>query len=74
MERFGEAMLLQFASPRLTWRHKDIKRLGAQTDYADYQPHIMTSWGAADVDLRAIESYKGKIVLGSEIFKNIEKD
>lgn len=74
MERFGDAVVLQFASSRLTWRHEDIKRLGAQTDYPEYQPHITISWDAADVDLTQIEPYKGKIVLGPEQFEEINED
>jgi phage-related protein (TIGR01555 family) len=74
MERFGDAVVLQFASSRLTWRHEDIKRMGAQTDYPDYQPHITISWGAADIDLRAIEPYKGTIELGPEIFEEVNEN
>jgi len=74
MERFGEAVVLQFASSRLTWRHEDIKRLGAETDYPDYQPHITISWDAANIDLRAIEPYKGKIELGPEIFEEVNEN
>ena len=74
MERFGDAVVLQFASSRLTWRHEDIKRLGAQTDYPEYQPHITISWDAAGVDLRAIEPYQGKIELGPEIFAPVKED
>jgi len=68
MERFGDAIVLQFASSRLTWRHEDIKRLGAETDYPDYQPHVTITWSAPDIDLEAIEPYTGKIELGPEIF------
>lgn len=68
MERFGDAVVLQFASSRLTWRHEDIKRLGAETDYPDYQPHVTITWSAPDIDLEAIEPYTGKIELGPEIF------
>lgn len=74
MERFGDAVVLQFASSRLTWRHEDIKRLGAQTDYPEYQPHVTISWDAADIDLATVEPYKGKIVLGPEIFEEINEN
>jgi len=74
MERFGDAVVLQFASSRLTWRHEDIKRLGAQTDYPEYQPHVTISWDAADVDLAQVEPYKGKIVLGPEQFEEVNDD
>lgn len=74
MERFGDAVVLQFASSRLTWRHEDIKRLGAQTDYPEYQPHVTISWDAADIDLATVEPYKGKIVLGPEIFEEVDEN
>ncbi|MBN9074309.1 MAG: DUF1073 domain-containing protein [Rhizobiales bacterium] len=74
MERFGDAVVLQFASSRLTWRHEDIKRMGAQTDYPDYQPHVTISWDAADINLHAVEPYKGKIELGPEIFEEVNEN
>lgn len=73
MERFGDAVVLQFASSRLTWRHEDIKRLGAQTDYPEYQPHVTISWAASAVDLTQVEPYKGRIVLGPEIFEEVNE-
>lgn len=74
MERFGDAVVLQFASSRLTWRHEDIKRLGAETDYPEYQPHVTISWNAAGLELSKIEPYTGKIVLGPEIFSEVKED
>lgn len=74
MERFGEAVVLQFASSRLTWRHEDIKRLGAETDYPDYQPHVTITWAAPGVDLSKVNPYRGKIVLGPEQFEEIDDD
>ena len=74
MERFGEAVVLQFASTRLAWRHEDIKRLGAATDFPEYQPHITISWNAAGVDLTKVEPYKGKIELGPEQFEEVNDD
>ena len=74
VERFGDAVVLQFASSRLTWRHEDIKRLGAQTDHPEYQPHVTISWDAGDVDIVKVDPYKGKIVLGPEIFEEVKED
>lgn len=71
MERFGDAVVLQFASSRLTWRHEDIKRMGAHTDYPDYQPHVTISW-KFDGDISAIEPYRGAIKLGPEIFEEVD--
>lgn len=74
MERFGDAVVLQFASSRLTWRHEDIKRMGAETDYPEYQPHITLTWNAPDLDLSKVDPYKGQIVLGPEIFEEVKED
>lgn len=72
MERFGEAVVLQFASSRLTWRHEDIKRLGADTDYPDYQPHVTITWKIPEgMDLSKVDPYRGKIVLGPEQFEEV---
>lgn len=74
MERFGDAVVLQFASSRLTWRHEDIKRMGAETDYPEYQPHVTITWAAPDIDLSKVEPYKGRIELGPEIFEEVNDD
>lgn len=75
MERFGDAVVLQFASSRLTWRHEDIKRMGAETDYPDYQPHVTITWTMPEgIDLATVEPYRGKILLGEEIFEEVNDD
>lgn len=74
MERFGDAVVLQFASSNLAWRHEAIKHLGAETDYPEYQPHITISWQAADLDLSKVEPYQGKIILGPEVFSEVRDD
>ena len=73
MEEFGDAVVLQFASNRLAWRHEDMKRLGAETDFPDYQPHITITWEKPKgVDLRKVEPYRGIIELGPEIFEEVD--
>lgn len=74
MERFGDAVVLQFASSRLTWRHEDIKRMGAETDFPEYQPHVTISWDAPDLDLSEVKPYQGKIVLGPEVFEEVNEN
>lgn len=75
MEQFGDAVVLQFASSRLTWRHEDIKRLGADTDYPEYQPHVTISWQKPEgMDLSKVEPYRGEIILGPEIFEEVNDD
>lgn len=75
MEQFGEAVVLQFASSRLTWRHEDIKRMGADTDYPEYQPHITITWKIPEgIDLSKVDPYRGEIVLGPELFEEVDDD
>lgn len=63
------AAVLLFASSELCWRHLSIIEAGASHDLEGYIPHI--SLTKADVDVAAIEPYRGKIVLGPEIFEEI---
>ncbi|WLS01733.1 phage portal protein [Shinella oryzae] len=75
MERFGDAVVLQFSSTRLTWRHEDIKRLGAETDFPEYQPHLTITWEMPEgMDTSTIEPYTGKIELGPEIFSEVKEN
>lgn len=64
--------VLMFASSQLCWRHEEIVRAGASHDFEDYQPHI--SLTKATVDLTKIEPYRGKIVLGPEVFEEVKED
>lgn len=73
MERFGDATVLAFASSRMSWRHEEIIRAGASWDYPEYQPHITIAYGDAP-DLASIEPYRGKIILGPEIFAEVDED
>ncbi|MDR7032948.1 hypothetical protein J2X35_001629 [Mesorhizobium sp. BE184] len=61
--------VLMFASSQLCWRHEEIVKAGASHDFEDYQPHI--SLTKAAIDLGSIEPYRGKIVLGAEIFEEV---
>ncbi|GAA2817175.1 hypothetical protein EDC40_103657 [Aminobacter aminovorans] len=63
--------VLMFASSQLCWRHEEIVRAGASHDFEDYQPHIGLT--KAPVDLTTIEPYRGKIVLGPEVFEEVAK-
>lgn len=76
MEAFGDdgsAKVLLFSAPELEWRHNDAKAAGASYDHGDYQAHITISW-APDQSLDGIEPYKGEIVLGPEIFEELNPD
>ncbi len=73
MERFGDATVLLFDASRLAWRQEEIKRAGASWDFAEYQPHVTIAYGEAP-DLADIEPYRGKIMLGPEIFAEVDED
>lgn len=69
------AVVLMFASNDLSFRNKSAcDEYGCSWDYDEYQPHITISYNAGDLDLDDLEPYRGKIVLGPEIFEEIEDD
>jgi len=70
----GEAKVLLFASSSLSWRHEDMKRNGASSDHAEYQPHITISYAADGPDMAKVEPFRGKIELGPEIFEELRED
>ncbi len=74
MERFGDATVLLFVSSELAWRHEEMIRAGASWDHPEYQPHITISYAAGNLDLSKAEPYRGKIVLGPEIFEEVKTD
>jgi len=63
--------VLLFSSSTLSWRHENILRAGATHGFPDYQPHI--SLTGEPVDLSEVEPYRGKIVLGPEIFEELNE-
>lgn len=67
------AVVLLFASPSLSWRHEDIKRLaGATSDYDEYQPHVTITYRKPDgLDLRTVEPYRGALEFGPEVFEEV---
>lgn len=68
----GMSAVILFASSQLAWRHESIVRAGGSHDYPDYTPHI--SLTKAPIDLSTVEPYRGRIVLGPEIFEEIRED
>ncbi len=73
MEQFGDATVLRFSSRELGWRHDEIERAGASWDWPDYAPHITISYGFKG-DLSKVEPYQGEIVLGPELFAEVNED
>ncbi|MFL5015410.1 MAG: anti-CBASS protein Acb1 family protein [Rhizobium sp.] len=74
MERFGEARVLLFSSNMLRWRHDEMVDRGATWDHPEYQPHITISYDPEAPDLADVEPYQGEIVLGPEIFDEVNED
>lgn len=77
VERLGDkgAIVLEFSSTELQWRHQDILESGASWDFASYVPHITLTYAALDgVDLEAVEPWRGQIDLGPEIFEEVIDD
>lgn len=74
MESFGNARVLLFNSSELSWRHEQMKREGATWDHPEYQPHITISYDPDSPDLSDVEPYTGRIVLGPEIFEEVNEN
>lgn len=71
IETFGEAKVLLFKSSELEWRHEAMMEAGTSWDHPEYQPHITVSYGDLPDN---IEPYQGKIILGPEIFEEVDPD
>ena len=63
---------LLFASSDLTYRNMTMREAGASWDHPDYQPHI--SLTKAPIDAAKVEPYRGRIVLGPEVFEEVDPD
>lgn len=73
VERFGDALVLQFSSSRLGWRHEEIKRAGATHKYPEYAPHVTLTMQAPEgLDVATVEPYRGKLEFGPEIFEEVD--
>lgn len=70
----GGAVVLLFASNMLKYRHDEMVDMGASWDHPDYQPHITISYDGAPADLSKVEPYQGEIILGPEVFKEVNED
>jgi len=75
VSQFGEALVLEFASTKLGWRHESMKHRGCSYDWDEYAPHITLTWQATEgLDISKIEPYRGAIELGPEIFEEVKDD
>lgn len=53
----------------LVWRHKEVIENGGSWTWPEYQPHISIQVGGEVPD--GVEPYRGKIILGPEIFEKV---
>lgn len=75
IERFGDAIVLQFASWSLVSRHDDMVRAGASHDFDEYLPHVTISHNMpADFDIEGIKPFTGELAFGPEIFEPVDED
>lgn len=69
----NRSAVLLFTSSQLSWRHESILRSAETQDkFPSYQPHV--SLTGEPVDLSGVEPFRGKIVLGPEIFEQVRMD
>lgn len=71
-ELFGKdktTLVLLFNCSSLSWRHEDIKNVGASWGFPDYQPHVSLtySWSGGDFP----EPYTGELLFGPEVFEEV---
>lgn len=69
----GDAVVQEFVSHDLTWRHEGMIENGASSDHPEYRAHITISYDPG-VDIESIEPWRGRILLGPEIFEEIDED
>jgi hypothetical protein len=71
MEAYGtppDTLVMCFASSALCYRHQHMVYQGASEDYEDFNPHVSVArWDG--VDPKTIEPWRGKILLGPEVFE-----
>lgn len=74
-EKFGDdgsVLVLLFASSEVNWRHERARDFGASYDFEEYQSHISITLEGRDVDLKTLKPWVGRIILGPEIYEEID--
>jgi len=77
MERLGDggAVVLQFASAKLSSRHMWAREEGCSFDYDEYQPHVTVAWDSeVRIDHTKLEPWRGELRFGPEIFEEIDEN
>lgn len=74
IEKFGDAVVLRFASGKLHDRWKALCDAGASYDFPSYKPHVTITYEAKGVDLDKVEPFRGPLRFGPEEFAEIVKN
>lgn len=64
----GDTLVLAFKNADLEYRHGALREAGIEWEWDDYQPHITLAKVPVDFDVKTLEPYRGRIVLGPEAF------
>ena len=70
----GEATVLSFKSKALQDRWQYFKDNGASWDYDTYTPHITISYVKQYITLKDVRPYIGDIILGQEVWDELDED
>lgn len=73
LAKFDNALVLLFNSSELSYRHMQLREMGASWDHGDYQPHITLRYDAENIDPAAFKPYTDEIELGPEIFEEVNE-
>jgi 8-oxo-dGTP pyrophosphatase MutT (NUDIX family)/S-adenosylmethionine/arginine decarboxylase-like enzyme len=72
--RLGDAIVLIFESPELSWRAQELQEAGASWDHPQYIPHVTLSYNADGLDLGSVVPYAGELDFGPEIWEEVQED
>lgn len=75
IERFGDAVVLLFASWEIESRHRSMVEAGGSHDFESYQPHVTISFDVPEnFDLETLKPYTGALEFGPELFEPLDLD
>lgn len=69
------AVVLKLRSLNLQRRFDEMcNEYGCTWDHDGFNPHLTITWDAGDLDLSKVKTYAGPVVLGPEVFEEINED
>lgn len=68
------AVVLRFADPTLQSRWQELVDGGASWEFENYQPHVTITWDGAGVDLATVNPYRGPLVFGPEVARDLDEN